>query len=173
VPLLVQGKLGVPAGMALTHAPGTVLAMRRDAALVVQGTLTAQGTAAAPIIFSSAAAQPAPGDWAGIEIRGSASHATVLDHVQVFYAGGSANNFAGSTQGSVVVGDGTTPTLSNCVIAQSGSVGLYVDDQSRPTVTTCVFLGDAGAAISLAKQDLQRIYDNTFAPGQQGVLVRS
>lgn len=51
--------------------------------------LIANGTDADPVIFTSGAATPAPGDWAGIWLL--TSNGSQLTHVTIEYAGGDAN----------------------------------------------------------------------------------
>ncbi len=48
----VQGKVTVPAGVVLTITPGTTLLMQAAAEFEVRGQLLADGTAAAPILFT-------------------------------------------------------------------------------------------------------------------------
>ncbi|MBA3461720.1 MAG: hypothetical protein H0T46_17280 [Deltaproteobacteria bacterium] len=80
----------------LTIEPGVTLkfssnaTMRIDAASGLnpaRGLLRAVGTAALPIVFTSAAATPAAGDWYGIWFGGVPSPMSLLDHVRVEYAG--------------------------------------------------------------------------------------
>ncbi len=54
------------------------------------GALVAEGTAAAPIVFTSAAAAPAPGDWVGLLFDGSSPSGNQLSHVVIEYAGGNS-----------------------------------------------------------------------------------
>ena len=52
------------------------------------GALSAQGTAEAPITFTSNAATPAPGNWMGIYFHNYSDDAlSVLDHCVVEYGG--------------------------------------------------------------------------------------
>jgi hypothetical protein len=51
--------------------------------------LVANGTAALPVVFTSGAATPAPGDWAGIWLL--TSNGSQLTNVTIEYAGGDAN----------------------------------------------------------------------------------
>ena len=171
-PYLIQGNVDVPVGTTLTIAPGTVLEMDPNASLTVEGTLLARGTASAPIVFTSSQAQPRPGDWGGIVFNGTGSRLSVLDYVQVFYGGGSGTGFEGYAKANVLLIAGTDPTISNSAIAQSGSIGIYVDGGSRPTIVTCLFLGGNGPAISLPAQGLRRVHNNVFAQGQQGIRAR-
>jgi hypothetical protein len=161
----------VPAGTTLTIAPGTVLEMDPNASVSVEGTLVARGTASAPIVFTSSQAQPKPGDWGGIVFWNAGSRLSVLDYVQVFYGGG-GTAWPSVAKANVALVNGTAPTISNSAIAQSGSVGIYVDESSRPTIVTCLFLGGNGPAISLPAQDLRRVHNNVFAQGQQGIRAR-
>jgi len=68
----VRGVVVVPKGVTLTIAPGTVVRFERldadgdgigDSELAVEGTLAAEGTPEAPIVFTSAEPSPAPRDW--------------------------------------------------------------------------------------------------------------
>lgn len=68
----VRGSVVVPKGAVLRILPGTTVRFERldvdgdgigDSELYVEGTLLAEGTADAPIRFTSAEASPAPRDW--------------------------------------------------------------------------------------------------------------
>ena len=75
---LLKGAVTVPTGVTLTIEPGTVIKGDKatNASLVVLqgGRLMANGTAAAPIVFTSnqAAGSRAPGDWGGVVLLGKA-----------------------------------------------------------------------------------------------------
>ncbi len=81
----------------LTIEPGVTLKFEPNGALEIEhftgtqpatGILRAIGTAAKPIVFTSAAATPAPGDWKGLWYGGVISPMNALDHVKIQYAGG-------------------------------------------------------------------------------------
>jgi hypothetical protein len=68
----IRGTVTVKKTGTLTIRPGSRILFERidhdgdgigDAEIYVEGSLLAQGTATEPILFSSAAAQPQPGDW--------------------------------------------------------------------------------------------------------------
>jgi len=71
----IDGRTDVLSGEVLTIGPCTkILGSGTDDVIVVQpgGQLVAEGTADAPIVFTSAEANPAPGDWGGIVLAGNA-----------------------------------------------------------------------------------------------------
>ena len=93
-------KVAATTGVAvLTIDPGTTLAFDKGAGLEIEpmigkttaasGALHAVGTMNQPIVFTSAAALPAPGDWQGIYFGGLIDSQTQLSQVRIAYAGGS------------------------------------------------------------------------------------
>jgi len=85
----------VASGATLLIMPGTTVrfaAASREgqgqpkAALVVRGTLVAQGTTARPIVFTSAAAQPAAGDWLGITFENANERPNRIANARIEYA---------------------------------------------------------------------------------------
>ena len=67
--------------MTLEFRPSTVLEVDKT------GTLIARGTDAKPIVLTSNASAPQPGAWTGIQFLDVPTAASVLDHVDVEYAG--------------------------------------------------------------------------------------
>jgi hypothetical protein len=102
--------LDVPSGMTLTISPGTILKNYGDqghtAVITVEGSLNAVGTAANPIVFTSindnsiggatGSGSPAPGDWDGVSINGTA--VSQLQDTSISYASTGVID----TQGTVV-----------------------------------------------------------------------
>jgi hypothetical protein len=166
VPYVLTGGATLAAGTTVTIAPGAVVEMDRYAYFTVQGTLRAQGSAAAPIIFTSAADQPKPGDWQYIRLDGPKASGSNLDYVQVLY--GSAN---GGASGMVSITQAAGPTITHCLIAYATQIGIWVES-GQPTITNCTFRDNGGPAISLPAKDPQHVHDNTFAPGQKGMEIR-
>jgi hypothetical protein len=99
--------LDVPAGVTVTANPGVVVKSYGEG-LSVEGTLSAVGTAASPIVMTSlwdtsidgnstgTATNPQPGDWSGISVSGAGS--VNLQHATVGYAdtGFYSNSSSGS-----------------------------------------------------------------------------
>ena len=163
----VPGNIDVPAGSSLTIQPGTVVQMAGGAGLNVQGTLLAQGTAAAPIVFTSAADRPKPGDWQYIALDQPSASGSRLDFVRMFY--GSWN---GGDDGMLSVTGGAAPIISNSVFAQATQIGVWSDDTSRPIISDCVFASDGAAAISVSSEGAGLTNGTRLGPGQRGIEVR-
>lgn len=151
VPYVLTGNLTVPTATSLTVAPGQIVAAN-SYSLTVNGTLTARGTAAQPIIFTSPsdnslgvdidnnpATTPARGNWPGIRLQ-SGSVANVLEHVDIRYAGTSTRT------GAAVVAAGPLE-LRNSIIRDSYE-GLRITG-STPVVTGTTFRNSNRAAITM------------------------
>ena len=84
VPL--AGSTIVGGNASLTIAPGTTVRLSIGAVLRVKGAVTAIGTAFSPIVLTSGAATPAPGDWGSVLFLRDSGNGSVLDHLEVRYA---------------------------------------------------------------------------------------
>jgi hypothetical protein len=102
VPYRVEGALYLrpktPATIAtLTLEPSVVLKLT-DRIIIGDGgssmpyraSLIAQGTKDEPIVFTSAKATPAPGDWTGLIFEGMTTTGSALEYATIEYAGGSS-----------------------------------------------------------------------------------
>ena len=105
----------------LTIEPGVTLRFKRGGGLYVQfatgdapatGALVAVGTAAKPIVFTSAADTPAAGDWLGVHFGLIPDARNRLDHVRIEYAGALSNG-----------GSNACPLPSAPVV--SGAIRIY------------------------------------------------
>lgn len=94
---LLTGTVTIAPGVVVTITPGVTIWGGPDAELVVQGGLIAEGTAVAPIYFSSSQPHPAPGDWLGIRVT-KESHLFSLKYALVQYAQNGVY-FRASTEG--------------------------------------------------------------------------
>ena len=124
-PYLVSGDVGVVNNAVLTIEPGVQVRFEPQASLRVErGTLSAQGTSAAPIVFTSihddGHSTPAPGDWGVLGfMRDTHDASTILSHVRVHYG-----------QGIVV--EGASPTFNNLRIEHSAGPAIALDLSSSP-----------------------------------------
>lgn len=139
-------EVGIGNGKAasLTIAAGVEMQFAADRGLSVEGpdgVLKAVGTAAAPIVFTSAAETPAAGDWLGLSFYGEVAAATQVKHAVISFAG-SENTGARSfscgtppatptsqpqTMGAVYLALGTAPTqsfITNTLMTDSASNGV-------------------------------------------------
>ena len=100
--------------------PGVIVEFTGKHALTVQGTLSAVGTASSLIVFTSAKASPAAGDWVGVHV----SSTTLLRFVKISYA----------DAGVWCEGPGNAARLEACTFTDNGS-GIYLANQSTPVIT--------------------------------------
>lgn len=166
-PYILDGAT-VSTGANLSLAPGIVIRMAHGATLHIQGTLLADGSPNAPIIFTSQSAHPAAGDWNSIELDGAGASSSVLAGLEVYYGGSSVGG-----HGMLSVIHGASPSVSSSVFAQGRKAGIWVDDTSRPTIDNCVFAGDGGWAISAPGDDAANVAGSALGAGQLGIEVRS
>jgi len=104
----------------VTIAPGTVIEMGLDSFIDIgyttNGGLIAEGTAANPIVFTSAQTLPQPGDWRHIYFAFGAIGAQCrMAHCRVEYGGNSGEN--------ILVWD-AQPTIAGCQIRHSAAWGI-------------------------------------------------
>ena len=136
--------LTIDAGVTLLFTPeGTSgssrIQVRGHSDGTAQGALVVAGTAAKPVVFDSAAATPAAGDWQGLEFRNAVDPATAINYASIRNAGGPSYAVgvcewkpgAGSDRedGSVIIGlaPGVVPSafITNTVFSNSAGVGVY------------------------------------------------
>lgn len=143
--------LTVEPGVEMRFLPGTTLRVY-DAS----STLIAAGTADRPIVFTSARATPAAGDWAGIRFDGLGPR-NRLESVQVRYAGGSCqcsgfgcNYLQGSFDVSsaiLVFNEPAAPFIAHSRIEDSAGHGIlrgWNGSSSVDFLSTNVFARVAG-----------------------------
>ncbi len=142
-PFLVSGPVRVfgASGPVLSIAPGAALrfapAAGIEAGLSGAGSLRAVGTAALPILFTSASASPAPGDWLGLVVGPFCDDGTtLLDHVTIEQGGGS-----GSAANLGFVGcDGA---LDHAVVRASAAWGVLCSAGASPTIGSVTWADNA------------------------------
>ncbi len=140
MPLIVTGRVTVASGATLTLHPGTVVkAWDWDWKVLVNGALMAEGTAAAPIVFTSLRDDVSGGDTNG---DGDASAPAARDWGLVGFAAGSRGRlthaavryggyFSGFGLRGMVEARGTDDVqLESVALTDSGADALYVDGAS-------------------------------------------
>jgi hypothetical protein len=141
---LLTGDTYVPESSTLTVGAGQVMKVEDwSYDLIVEGTLLADGTAAAPIVFTSVLDDtagndtnnngdenaPYRGSWSGIQLAVT-STGSVMDYVDVRYGG--------SSYPANVYVNGGELTLTNSTLQESSGSGLRIES-SNPTLTDNVY----------------------------------
>jgi hypothetical protein len=141
-PYLVTSDVTVPQGETLTIEPGVVVQFRSSSHdLFVNGALIAEGTADAPIRFTSDDAVKAPGQWGRIRFNEASDDARcVLAHCIVEFGGGSASGN--------IEANNASPRIEKTTIRGGSQHGLFLTG-SDATVSGCVFENNAGNAIQM------------------------
>lgn len=116
-------------GAELTLTPGSVFKFQANGAIVVSnsdnyGKLVARGTADSPIVFTSAASSPSPGDWSGLIFYEKTMTGSILDYCHVAYAG---SNYWHESAVYIEYCDSKV-TVQNCNISYSSGCGITIYD---------------------------------------------
>ncbi len=125
----VTSNVSVSQGKTLTIEPGTTIKFNKDRAIIVNGTLVADGSTSNPIRFTSAVTNPQPGDWgiagnflyAGI-IFSSTSQPAILD-VDGNYVSGSILRHAIVEYSKGIELSAAAPLIESNFIQRNDSIG--------------------------------------------------
>jgi parallel beta-helix repeat protein len=158
-PWFLLENLTVPAGLTLTLDPGVTI-KARNTRLQIDGTLRAVGTPGAPVIFTSANATPARGDWKGIYLTPGAGN-SLLRFCQLRYGGQETTYLAGWYRWAQLVLHACAPRLENLVVEQSVDQGIELQGAS-PTIVNSLFRANTGTGILMYGDSRPLIANNTF-----------
>ncbi|MFL7869595.1 MAG: right-handed parallel beta-helix repeat-containing protein, partial [Anaerolineales bacterium] len=162
--------LTIEPGVVVRFEPGTGLYVGLDntssSTYDYYGALSAQGTADLPVVFTSNAPTPAPGDWKGIYFSNFTHDSdAMIEHVIVEYGGNShnANIYCASA----------SPTIKNSTIRNSSSHGIYVDGGSSPLIADNLFTGNNDSPINIHALKVYRLSGNSGSDnGKDYIEVR-
>ena len=115
------------------------LDLSRIEILIEGGTLRAEGTQAAPIIFSSADLVPSSDDWYGIRIR---SDKVTMKYCTVEYA----------NIGLTIEQNGL-PTVEHCIFHENKTDGVKIETPDTYIFTSCRIVNNGGYGILSTSAD--------------------
>lgn len=158
---------------------GSILKMSARQRIVVNGDLTLRGSAAKPIVVTSladdvggdtnkdgAATSPKAGDWGSIYSQGQVGKATVLEHVDLRYAGSYFN--------ASIVNSARDMTMRNVIVRDSSTGGVrFLGNRTRGThvVTDCRFERVPGLVFdTIAFDSLPACTGNVHGPGSNRAI---
>jgi len=171
-PYLIAGAIRVegPAAPVLTIEPGTTFKFASGTNLIINdhasGGLVANGTSAAPILFTSSAATPSAGSWYGVAFGATASPpASSISYATVEYAGSTAYSVGGinitgiapsldhvtarlSAHAGIRIEGGATPSISNCDVRQNSGIGINIV-AGGATLTDTSLTSNTGLAMTM------------------------
>jgi hypothetical protein len=96
-PLPVAPLLTIEAGVTLRFTQSAIMEVEHfTSSAPARGALRVLGSATQPVLFTSAAASPAAGDWLGLWFGGTPDPRNLIDHALIEYAGavGGSENFS-------------------------------------------------------------------------------
>lgn len=162
---ITVGRPGSTTPVTLTLEPGIEIIFDPNIALTVgengPGALVAVGTVDDPIIFTSAARYPRPGDWRGLVFGQRTQPTTQLSHVDVRFAG--AQNTAG------VIVNNTTLNLTDSVISNSAGHGIQLNQNGVGVFTRIIVENAALNGIFLNNAQLTLNESAVRASGSYGI----
>ncbi len=153
-PYVVTGGTTVNPGVTLIIQAGVTVKFNGGQYLDIGGTLTANGTSASPITFTSSSATPSAGAWNCIHFKPGSSASSQLSYATVTYSGG--------WNGGVVV-EGCSPSIDHVTVSSSSSDGIkLMGTAPAPTITNCTLSSNSGYGVNLTSGSTATISGCTF-----------
>jgi len=145
-PYLIEGDIVIPAGKTLTIEPGVEVVFQSWYKLTVNGTLLAEGTASAPVLFTGT--HPTAG-WLGIRFI-NAPDGSRLTHVIV--EKGRATGASPDNSGGGIYIENSNPVISNSTIrdnfAKRSGGGIYLTNSNATLIDNTIVNNSAGQGSS-------------------------
>ena len=138
-PIIVICDVTVIEGVTLTIEPCVEVRFSEDMALIIEGTLIAEGTIDEEITFTSNGAQE-PGYWGHIFFADTSAEECILRYTTVEY-GGSVRE--------VIAINSSSPSIDNSHIINNGNGGIYVA-MGSPVISNCEIKDNLENGISFA-----------------------
>ncbi len=192
-PYAAAGDLTIAPGVTLTVEPGVAIQFSGNSdvmgagvtnrgELLVNGTLIADGTTAAPILFSSTST--GSGTWQGLDIAPAVTglvmdNVTVQDAVYgITYRATGTNNIGHSTiteasSYGLFVRAGA-PALDGMLLVNNSQAGAYVDTSGSLTLTNSVLRGNGSYGVLFTPSSARTLTltnSTVYANGSYGIYV--
>jgi hypothetical protein len=165
----------VTATATLTIAPGTTVLMESGASLDTQDSalLLAVGTAESPILFTSAAAAPAPGDWQCLRLD-AGRPSSEIRHATFEYGGAPCDASGAHHEGMLQLATRTL-AVSDSVFRSSLTHGVLIETNGQVDEFRDNAFSDNGAAsIDIAAPQLMSLGEGlTFADADDRIEVNT
>jgi hypothetical protein len=173
-PYLATSSVQVMNGATLTIEPGVTVKFGTGRALSVSGGLVARGTAQQPIVFTSNAASPKPGDWGYIKFESNSLDATydgegayvngsIIQHAVVEYTGSDSSNNA------AIYITGASPLIDMNTVRLGTQYGIVLLDSTSQVANNMITNHDYAGIYTSNSPVLVR--GNTIANNQWGIDV--
>ena len=185
-PYLIQSDWVIAAGHCLTVRPGVKVLFGAGANLVIEGDLVALGTAAEPIVFTSASQTPSPGDWGSLrfvtadttlsyDANGAFIKGSRLEFCIIEYGGMPARGTPREFLGGAIHCRKSSPYLKNLTIRYNRSLcgsGIYCHEFASPYIQDCLFLeneaGQSGGGLNCFFYSNAIVKHNVFQANRAG-----
>ena len=189
VPYVIQQRIHVERPVddeiaTLTLTPGTTLRFGSEGELALgSGTyvadLISEGTADAPILFTSDSASPQPGQWRGLHLGPYITPATRLVHTTVEYAGASGSP-GGGTANLNLYGNsgfcGPCPVLQDVTLRKGSGLGLFLNENAKfdPSSARLTVRDNGGYALAMDPNEVRSLPSHSTYSGNatEGVLLK-
>jgi hypothetical protein len=139
VPYVIGGNVIVNTGETLTINPGCEVRFDGNYKMEADGVLVADGNPDNHIVFTSNLSTANPGDWRYLQFHDPEA-GCLLNYCDISYGGSSAGSIYGN-------GTGTNLAISNCVIEESGSAGIYLYNNTSVSISTSTIQNNNAAGI--------------------------
>ncbi len=173
---VVTGTITVPVGQTLTINSGAGVKFNSGLEMVVNGTLNVNGTAPAPVRFTSfrddsvggdtngnGASSGGAADWRGLTFNSTAT--VTMTQASVRYGGSAFFPGIGNL--------GANMTLSNVTVGNCYDAGLSLNGQAATvSVSNCTFTANGGYAVQAARLDQLNGFTNNSASGNGVNTIR-
>ncbi len=171
-PVVIQGTYVISPGVTLDIAEGTLVQFEDNAAIVVLGTLNANGMVGSPVLFTSSASQPTPGAWRAIVYGDNIYPASgALDRVDVSFGGRSHSHGSDTlSSGVVLYNTASSVNVTNSVFHDNLGAGVAVYNGSGSTIGPNTFTDNATFGVYVDSSS-PVVQGNTISASSYGVFV--